>query len=167
MADKWCRSTPGIWTYKPVPLKQSVPNLTTTPQRWPPEGVFLSVHTLKFLVVRTTFSTGSTRRKAVITTTNSNGGSYWWQELTEHTEHNWTAIYLEVKGFCGGLDKLWVSENKFKSCFSGEEDWPWSNICCQSSSFCLRKIVPELTSVPIFLYFVCGTPPQHGLMSGT
>ena len=28
--------------------------------------------------------------------------------------------------------------------------------------FCLRKIVTELTSVPIF-YFECGTPPQHGL----
>ena len=46
-----------------------------------------------------------------------------------------------------------------------EEDWPWANICCQSSSFCLRKIFLELTSVPIFLYFVYGTLPQHGLMS--
>ena len=35
----------------------------------------------------------------------------------------------------------------------GGEDCPWANICCQSSSFCLRKIIPELTSVPIFLYF--------------
>ena len=33
--------------------------------------------------------------------------------------------------------------------------------------FFLRKIGPELTSVPIFLYFVCGMLPQHGLMSGT
>ena len=36
--------------------------------------------------------------------------------------------------------------------------------------FCLfvlvRKIGPELTSVPVFLCFVCGMPPQHGLMSG-
>ena len=32
--------------------------------------------------------------------------------------------------------------------------------------FLLRKIGPELTSVPIFLYFVCGTQSQHGLMSG-
>ena len=24
-----------------------------------------------------------------------------------------------------------------------------------------RKICPELTPVPIFLYFVCGSPPQH------
>ena len=31
--------------------------------------------------------------------------------------------------------------------------------------FLLRKICPELTSVPIFLYFVCGTLPQHGLMN--
>ena len=35
-----------------------------------------------------------------------------------------------------------------------EEDWPWANICCQSSSFCLRMIVTELTSTPIFLYFM-------------
>ena len=32
---------------------------------------------------------------------------------------------------------------------------------------CVRKIGPELTSVPIFLYCVCGTPPQHGLNSGS
>ena len=30
---------------------------------------------------------------------------------------------------------------------------------------CVRKIVPELTSVPVFLYFVCGMLSQHGLMS--
>ena len=33
--------------------------------------------------------------------------------------------------------------------FFAEEDWPWANIHCQFSSFCLRKIVAELTSVPI------------------
>ena len=32
--------------------------------------------------------------------------------------------------------------------------------------FCLRKIVTELTPVPIFLFSLCGTLPQHGLMSG-
>ena len=32
--------------------------------------------------------------------------------------------------------------------------------------FLVRRIVPELTSMPILLCFVCGTPPQHGLMSG-
>ena len=37
--------------------------------------------------------------------------------------------------------------------FFGEEDWPRANIHCQSS-FCLRKIVTELTSVPVFLYFL-------------
>ena len=31
--------------------------------------------------------------------------------------------------------------------------------------FRLRKIHPELTSVPILLYFVCGLPSQHGLTS--
>ena len=46
--------------------------------------------------------------------------------------------------------------------FPPEEDLPWPNICCQSSSVCLRKIHPELTSVPVFLYFVCGSPAQHG-----
>src|SRR3712207_7792253 len=35
-----------------------------------------------------------------------------------------------------------------------EEDWPSANICCRSFSFCLRKIVAELTSVPVFLYFM-------------
>ena len=30
----------------------------------------------------------------------------------------------------------------------------------------MREIVPELSPVPIFLYFVCGMQPQHGLMSG-
>ena len=30
------------------------------------------------------------------------------------------------------------------------------------SFFLLKKISPELTSVPIFLYFPCGLPPQHG-----
>ena len=31
--------------------------------------------------------------------------------------------------------------------------------------FLVRKIGPVLTSMPIFLYFVCGMLPQHGLMS--
>ena len=34
--------------------------------------------------------------------------------------------------------------------------------------FCfLRKTGPELTSVPIFLYFICGTPATAWLDSGT
>ena len=32
--------------------------------------------------------------------------------------------------------------------------------------YLVTKIGPELTTVPIFLYFVSATPPQHGLMSG-
>ena len=31
--------------------------------------------------------------------------------------------------------------------------------------FRLRKIIPELTSKTVFLCFVCGMPPQHGLMN--
>lgn len=31
--------------------------------------------------------------------------------------------------------------------------------------FCLRTIVPEQTSIAIFLYFGCGTLPLHGLRS--
>ena len=41
--------------------------------------------------------------------------------------------------------------------FFCEEGWPWANICCQYSSFCLRKIVAELTYVPIFLCFMWDT----------
>ena len=32
--------------------------------------------------------------------------------------------------------------------------------------FLVRKIVPELSWVPIFLYFVCRMQPQHGLTIG-
>ena len=32
--------------------------------------------------------------------------------------------------------------------------------------FVYEEVCSELTSMPIFLYFVCGSPPQHGLMSG-
>ena len=49
--------------------------------------------------------------------------------------------------------------------FFSEEDWRWANTCCQSSSFCLRKVVAELTSMPVFLYFGCGMLLEHGLMS--
>ena len=49
--------------------------------------------------------------------------------------------------------------------YFGEDGWPQANVCCQSSSFCLSKIVPKLTSVPIFLYLICGAPPQRALMN--
>ena len=38
-----------------------------------------------------------------------------------------------------------------------EEDYSWASYC-QSSSFLLRKPGPELTSMPIFLYCIRGTP---------
>ena len=38
--------------------------------------------------------------------------------------------------------------------------------CIKFFCFLVRKIRPELTSVPIFFYFVCEMPPQHGWMSG-
>ena len=41
--------------------------------------------------------------------------------------------------------------------FFCDKDWPWANICCQSFSFSLRKIVTELTCVLIFLYFMYDT----------
>ena len=33
---------------------------------------------------------------------------------------------------------------------------------CSFLLFLLRKISPELTSMPIFLHFICSSPPQHG-----
>ena len=36
----------------------------------------------------------------------------------------------------------------------GEKDWPLANICCQSSSFYLRKIVSELTSASLPLFCI-------------
>ena len=50
--------------------------------------------------------------------------------------------------------------------FFDEEDWPWAHICCQFSSFCLGKIGSELTSTPIFLYFVWGMQPRQTLTNG-
>ena len=35
VADEWCRSTPGIWTWKPGPLKRSMRYTTTMPPGWP------------------------------------------------------------------------------------------------------------------------------------
>ena len=102
-------------------------------------------------------------------------------KLEFHTFINDVSDFFAIWNSC-----FWVLEGKFLQffvlctiqglstpysfCFLGfffcEEDWPSAYICCQSSSFCLRKMVPELTSVPILLYFVYGMPPQHGLMSG-
>ena len=80
-------------------------------------------------------------------------------------------VPFHLRAFAGGvlcawnvlsLAKIFIGCHHFFLCVC-EEDWSWANICCQSSSFCLRKIATELTSVPIFLYFVWGILPQHGL----
>ena len=44
----------------------------------------------------------------------------------------------------------------FKYGFSGEEDWPRANICCQSSSF---SFSPRSPSAQLYiLVLLCGTP---------
>ena len=65
----------------------------------------------------------------------------------------WRAFFREKAGKYAHRNT-----NVFLFLFFGEEDWQWANICCQSSFVCFRKIVPELTSMPIFLHFVCGMP---------
>ena len=65
------------------------------------------------------------------------------------------ALYIDMKENIILLDGNWSLQNnvKFESIFF-------------FSFFLVRKIVPELTSVPTFLCFLCGMPPQHGMMSG-
>ena len=58
----------------------------------------------------------------------------------------WTLAYWHW--FSDTLLFRWNSS----SFFVCEEDWPYANICCQSSSFRLRKVATELTSVSIFLW---------------
>ena len=41
MADKWCRSVPGIQICKSGPLKWSTLNLTTMPCGWPRDHIFV------------------------------------------------------------------------------------------------------------------------------
>ena len=59
--------------------------------------------------------------------------------------------------FCLSAGREGIPIECNKICFSRPRVFP---------SFLVRKIGPELTSVPIFPYFICGTPPHHGLMSG-
>ena len=95
----------------------------------------------------------------------------WWKEYNEcKTQHFsprnlHSTLHRRFNGTNSGLYFIQRISFHCIPCFSDEEDWPWANICCQFSSFCLRKIVVELTSTPIFLSFVCGMPPQYGLMS--
>ena len=44
--------------------------------------------------------------------------------------------------------------------------WLWAFLRVKGGTFFLvMKTVPELTTMPIFLYFVYGTPPWHDLMN--
>ena len=81
-------------------------------------------------------------------------GSHWAGIV--HHEHALLAGKLALQ-----LVTSWCDAYIFCVC---EEDWPWANISCQSSSFCLRKIVAELTPVPVFSV-LCGMLPQHSLMN--
>ena len=69
--------------------------------------------------------------------------------------------------FCDSLAEAWVAQI-VGQIFLWECLWG----CCGWDShlflffiFLVRKIVPELTSVPVFLYFVCGALPQFGVVS--
>ena len=42
------------------------------------------------------------------------------------------------------------------------ETWSGIHILLHFMCMCVRKISAELISAPVFLYFVCGMPPQHG-----
>ena len=78
------------------------------------------------------------------------GGIFWMEkhhhDVLEKERNQHAHFYLT------GLHNCWLHY------FFFEEDYPWANIRHQSSSFLLRKIDPELTSMPIFLCFICGTP---------
>ena len=54
----------------------------------------------------------------------------------------------------------------FLLCHLNTEVFFRSSFCPNDFFFLVKKIGPQLTSVPVFLYFVCGMPPRHGLMSG-
>ena len=84
----------------------------------------------------------------------SGGGAHHWFNLN-------FVITSEIEHFPTYLLSSWsFSFTNYTFFLFAEEDLPWANIYCQSSSFCLRRIVPELTSVPLFLYFVRGLPPS-------
>ena len=68
---------------------------------------------------------------------------------------HWCAFAHFPPHFIDFFQRIYLNSFIFLfSFFVCEEDWPWANICCQSSSFCLRKIVPKLTAMPVFLYFL-------------
>ena len=51
----------------------------------------------------------------------------------------------------------------------GEEDWPWANICCQSSSFCLGKKswANICANLPLFCMWDAITAWPHKLCVGS
>ena len=63
---------------------------------------------------------------------------------------NWLICLLHLSQPISSLSFLF----SFSFFFFCEEDWPLANICCHSSSFCLRKIVTELTTVQSSLLYV-------------
>ena len=92
-------------------------------------------------------------------------------------------IGTSLSGQASLCQKLWIQMLNFqhhviserKNCISLEkiastlEEWlswlggkPWRQQWHFSFFFLLRKIRPELTSVPIFLHFTLELPPQHG-----
>ena len=73
----------------------------------------------------------------------------------DHTSHWWSRICW---GTAGERSKL-LANGIWPAFFKR------SPVLILLLLFLVRKIGPELTSVPIVLYFVCGTLPQHGLMS--
>ena len=65
-----------------------------------------------------------------------------------------------------GSQGMLLRLNRRKRTSDGEITGKIPNVINDFVCVCLCvKIGPELTSVPIFLYFVCGTLPQNGLMS--
>ena len=76
--------------------------------------------------------------------------------------HARTSIHIK-----GQIISSFISQRKEEMTMPGRDFWKKllkSQLKQQFGGdfFFLWKIDPELTSMPIFLYFVCGSPPQHG-----
>ena len=85
-------------------------------------------------------------------------------QITAILRNHFSSEWQKYNGIwcCQGYKEIIIVKHHSKQLtyFFAEEDSPWANVCCQSSSFCLRNICPQLTSVPF--YFVCRSLPQHG-----
>ena len=84
MADKWCRSTPGIWTSEPRLLKLSVPNLTTMPRGQPHKVNFVWKIFEEFVLLKTEHPTGTALRAFFLCLR-------WWYLLLKYSGpwHSW------------------------------------------------------------------------------